>query len=462
MNAAAIILALCTSLLSAPAKQDEVAGATQFGAADLAKIWADPTFQKQFLGGYGVNPEIEPRVTKEEVTILEKVRPLMAENLPGAEEALRKAMKPDCSAILDYTLGGILFQQDKLIDAMVAFRKSVEKFPSFRRAYRNIGLISVRNQDFEGAIGAFNKMIELGGADAYSYGLLGFSHANRQDFQPAESAYRNALLLQPENIEWRLGLTRCVFKQGKFDDAAALLDVLITNYPDKADFWLLQAHTYLGMKQPMKAAMNLEAMDQLGKSTVDSLFTLGDIYLTESLPSLAYGAYARAVALKPEQPVARAMKSAEQLASRNGAAEARKLVEAIRAAKGTTLDEADTRRILKLDARLALAANAGGADAAATLEEVLKLDPLDGEALMLLAGHYASNGQPDKAMLYYERAAGIEQHAANARVRHAQIFVSQSRYPEAIALLRQAQDIKPREDVGRYLEQIERISKARR
>ncbi|MEY4118105.1 MAG: hypothetical protein RLZZ116_1433 [Planctomycetota bacterium] len=462
MNAAAIILAICTSLLSAPAKQDEVAGATQFGAADLAKIWADPTFQKQFVGGYGVNPEIEPRVTKEEVNILEKVRPLMAENLPGAEEALRKAMKPDCSAILDYTLGGILFQQDKLIDAMVSFRKAVEKFPSFRRAYRNIGLISVRNQDFEGAIGAFNKMIELGGADAYSYGLLGFSHANRQDFQPAESAYRNALLLQPENIEWRLGLTRCVFKQGKFDDAAALLDVLITNYPDKADFWLLQAHTYLGMKQPMKAAMNLEAMDQLGKSTVDSLFTLGDIYLTESLPSLAYGAYARAVAIKPEQPVARAMKSAEQLASRGGAAEARKLVESIRAAKGTTLDEADTRKILKLDARLALAANAGGADAAATLEEVLKLDPLDGEALMLLAGHYASNGQPDKAMLYYERAAGIEQHAANARVRHAQIFVSQSRYPEAIQLLRQAQEIKPREDVARYLEQIERISKARR
>lgn len=462
MNAAAIILAICTSLLSAPAKQDEVAGSTQFGAADLAKIWADPTFQKQFVGGYGVNPEIEPRVTKEEVNILEKVRPLMAENLPGAEEALRKAMKPDCSAILDYTLGGILFQQDKLIDAMVSFRKAVEKFPSFRRAYRNIGLISVRNQDFEGAIGAFNKMIELGGADAYSYGLLGFSHANRQDFQPAESAYRNALLLQPENIEWRLGLTRCVFKQGKFDDAAALLDVLITNYPDKADFWLLQAHTYLGMKQPMKAAMNLEAMDQLGKSTVDSLFTLGDIYLTESLPSLAYGAYARAVAIKPEQPVARAMKSAEQLASRGGAAEARKLVESIRAAKGTTLDEADTRKILKLDARLALAANAGGADAAATLEEVLKLDPLDGEALMLLAGHYASNGQPDKAMLYYERAAGIEQHAANARVRHAQIFVSQSRYPEAIQLLRQAQEIKPREDVARYLEQIERISKARR
>jgi tetratricopeptide (TPR) repeat protein len=211
MNAAAIILAIVSTVTPASARQDEVAGATQFRAADLAAIWNDPTFQKQFVGAYGVNPEIEPRVTKDEVAVLEKARPLMAENLPGAEELLRKSMKPDCSAILDYTLGGVLFQQDKLIDALVSFRKAVEKFPSFRRAYRNIGLISVRNQDFEGAIAAFNKMIELGGADAYSYGLLGFSHANRSDFQPAESAYRNALLLQPENIEWRLGLTRCVF-----------------------------------------------------------------------------------------------------------------------------------------------------------------------------------------------------------------------------------------------------------
>jgi cytochrome c-type biogenesis protein CcmH/NrfG len=203
-------------------------------------------------------------------------------------------------------------------------------------------------------------------------------------------------------------------------------------------------------------------MDQLGKSTVDSLYTLGDIYLTESLPSLAYGAYARAVALKPEQPVARAMKSAEQLASRGGAAEARKLVESIRAAKGTTLDEADTRKILKLDARLALAANAGGADAAATLEEVLKLDPLDGEALMLLAQHHSKGGRPDQAILYYERAARIDAFAAPAKVKIAQVYVSQGRFNDALPLLRDAQSIRPREDVARYLEQVERASKSKR
>lgn len=219
-------------------------------------------------------------------------------------------------------------------------------------------------------------------------------------------------------MEWRLGLTRCVFKQGKFDDAAALLDVLITNYPDKSDFWLLQAHTFLGLKQPLKAAMNLEALDELGKSTIDSLYTLGDIYLSENLPDLAYGAYARAIVLNPAQPVARPMRSAEQLASRGGSASARKLVEAIRAAKkesavagnagetGSGLDATDTRKLLKLDARLAMAGGNGGAESAAMLEEILLLDPLDGEALMLLGQHYAASGQPgevDKAMLCYAR-----------------------------------------------------------
>ncbi len=38
--------------------------------ADLDAIWNDPTFQKQFIGGYGVNAEIEPRVTKEEVALI--------------------------------------------------------------------------------------------------------------------------------------------------------------------------------------------------------------------------------------------------------------------------------------------------------------------------------------------------------------------------------------------------------
>ncbi|MFO0984297.1 MAG: hypothetical protein U1E76_21670 [Planctomycetota bacterium] len=72
--------------------------------SDLDAIWNDPFFKQQFIGSYGIT-EIEPRVTPDEVAILEKLRPLMASDLPGAEDALRRQLRPDCSATPDFYPG---------------------------------------------------------------------------------------------------------------------------------------------------------------------------------------------------------------------------------------------------------------------------------------------------------------------------------------------------------------------
>jgi tetratricopeptide (TPR) repeat protein len=429
---------------------------------DIAAIWKDPRFQKQFVGSYGINADVEPRVTPDEVKILEKIRPLMAEKLPEAEAALIKAMKPDCSAILDFTLGSIDFQQEKLADALACYRRAVDKFPSFRRAWRNVGLIHARNGAFDEAIHAFTRMIELGGGDSYAYGLLGLAYASKQDYQAAEAAYRNALLLQPDNTEWRLGLTRSVFKQEKYEDAAALLDVLIERYPDKTDFWILQAQTYIGMKQPLRAAENLEALVLLDKASADTLQTLGDIYVTENLPDLASRAYLRMIDADAKQPVSRPMHAAEMLAARGALSQAHRVTAHMHDVFDKTMEEAERRKLLKLDARLSMAEGADSDDTANLLEEIVKLDPLDGEALMLLGQHYAKHSQPDRAIFDYERAESIEAFEANAKIRHAQLLVSLGRYNDAIPLLRRAQELKPREDVARYLEQVERIAKAKR
>jgi tetratricopeptide (TPR) repeat protein len=263
-------------------------------------------------------------------------------------------------------------------------------------------------------------------------------------------------------VEWRLGLTRSVFKQGKFEDAASLLDVLIQTFPDKAEFWLLQAHAHLGLKEPQKAAVDLEALDAIGKSSVDSLFTLGDIYLAESLPDLALQAYARALARDPAQPPARIIRSTEALAGRGGNEQARTLLAQVKTAAGEGMGDRDRRKLLKLEARLSMAGGAGDEATAKVLEEVIELDPLDGEALMLLGQYHNRGGRPDQAILCYERAARIEAFAANAKVKMAQVYVAQARFADALPLLRDAQAIRPREDVARYIEQVERAAKARK
>jgi biopolymer transport protein ExbB/TolQ/tetratricopeptide (TPR) repeat protein len=456
-------LALSLLILTAAARADAQTGTASLApewSQSVLAVWNDPIFQKQFIAGYGVNSEVEPRVTVEEVTILEKIRPLMAQDLPKAEELLKKQIKPDCSAILDFTLGGIYFQQDKMPEALANYLKAVGKFPSFRRAWRNLGLIYARDGKYDDAINAFTKMIELGGGDAYSYGLLGFAYAAKQDYQAAEAAYRNALLLQPQNTQWRLGLTRCVFRQQKFEDAVTLLEVLIARNPEQADFWLLQAQAYLGMKQPLQAAEDIEAVNRLGKGTLDSLYTLGDIYVNEGLVDLGARTYLRAIDADAQQPAGRPLRCAEVLAARGALTQARQVSTHILEVWDSRIEDADRRRLLKLEARLNMAEGGSSPETAKVLEEIVKIDPLDGEALMLLGQHYGHQNEPDRAMFYYERAESLEAFEVNARIRHAQVLVGLKRYAEALPLLRRAQELKPREDVQKYLDQVERLAKS--
>ena len=126
------------------------------------------------------------------------------------------------------------------------------------------------------------------------------------------------------------------------------------------------------------------------------------------------------------------------------------------------MEEADRSQLLKLEARLSMSDGAGSDETAKVLEEIVQLDPLDGEALMLLGQHYSQSDQPDRAIFYYERAASLESFEGNAKIRQAQVLVGMGRYADAVPLLRRAQELKPRDDVARYLEQVERIAKSKR
>ena len=105
--------------------------------------------------------------------------------------------------------------------------------------------------------------------------------------------------------------------------------------------------------------------------------------------------------------------------------------------RGETLNDETKKELLKLHARIAVAEGAGD-DEARVLEQIVAMDPLDGEALILLGQHYGRSNDPEKAIFYYERAESIDKYEADAKVRHAQLLVQLSRYSEAIPLLKSA------------------------
>ncbi len=462
----ALTLTLCaTGTVGADDSETVVAPATATVAAHAtpsSELWKNPEFQKQFLAGSAAASELEPKLSTIEHQQMEKILPLVGSDPATAAAQLEPLVTPASSAAMNFLLGTIYLQLDRLDEAGASYNEAIRKFPNFRRAWKHVGLLRFRQSKTDEAIAGLTKVVELGGADALTYGLLGYSYSGSGQLVAAESAFRNAMLLQPDQLDWKVGLAQTLFRERKYADASAMTEELIAKYPDRAEYWLLQANANLGLNRPLEAAQGLEIVRRLGKISPASLYTLGDIYVNESLWDPAVGAYGEAMEKdKDKQDLTKPMRCVEILSQRGALPQAKALLETIKATAGEGLAESDRKRVLKLQARIAVAEGSTG-DAVRVLEEVVALDPLDGEALLLLGQHYAKNGESDKAVFYFERAAGLEPFEADAKVRQAQILVAQAKYAEAIPLLRRAQEVKPRDDVGRYLEQIERAARSRK
>ncbi|MCF7954817.1 MAG: tetratricopeptide repeat protein [Phycisphaerae bacterium] len=423
------------------------------------ELWNSPEFKKRFAESYIAETEIEPKISTDDYEDLQEiVEFISSDELDKAVVQIKKLRNPASTAVYDFMLANIYFQQEKLDESAEVYKAAIEKFSKYRRAWKNLGLIHIRNSDFEKAIPALTRVIELGGHDAITYGLLGYAYTSVENNLSAESAYRFAIMLDPKTLDWKMGLARSFFKQEKFADAVNLCGQLIKKNPERSDLWLLQANAYIGLSKAAKAAEIYELLDNLGKSTADTLNMLGDIYINEELYHMAVKSYIRAMDKKPDFRIDRPLRAAKVLVARGASEATRKLIEHIEELKKDKLDKSKLTELLKIKARLAVSEGAGEEEVR-VLEEIVALDPFDGEALILLGQHSSRNGDPEKAVNYFERAQAIEKFEADALVRHAQLLVGQTNYKEAARLLKRAQQIKFRENIQKYLEQVEKAAK---
>jgi len=445
---------------SVPAAAPISSVAGQWAEFDLG-LWNDPGFRKRFNESYVAETDVEPRMTEKERSQLQEAVELIGEEkIDKAVTLLQKHGGPGASAVFDFTLANIYFQQEELYQASVSYSDAVEKYPKFRRAWKNLALVHVRRGDFDKAAVSFARVIELGGGDGVTYGLLGFAYSNLEQHMAAESAYRLAVLLDPITPDWSTGLARSFFKQKRYAEAATVCGNLLEKDPNRADLWLLQANAYIGLAQPLRAAENFEIADSLGAANFETLTTLGDIYVNEQLYDVGVATYLRGLTLKPDGEIARILRATKLLTAQGAHAECQTLVDGIEELVGEALAEADRKELLKVRVRLASARGAGEEEARA-LEEIVRIDPLDGEALILLGQYCGRNEEFERGAFYFERAASLEAFEADAKVRHAQMLVSQQRYAEAVPLLKRAQVIRPRENIQQFLEQIERAAQVR-
>lgn len=422
--------------------------------------WSDPAFIDAFIGSYAPLQALEPEFTNEEkIVIKEELLPLLQGNNPmAALPTLQElAKKGDASAQISFLMGNIYLQNNRTAQAEQAYKDAIKKFPNYLRAWKNLSLIYVTSGRAELAIEPVSKTIELGEATGQMYGILGVAFMQKEDYLQAESAFRNALLLEPDEKNWKLNLFQTMMFQERYEESNALLKTLIASEPNNPDYWKYQANVYVGLEKPLAAAEVLEIRDRMGKSDAQSLEMLGSIYFNSQLFDVAYDVYKRAI----ESGGARydaLFQSTNALAAVGRYDEAMDLISRLRDRFSSKIDsnKDDRLDLLVLEASC-LRATDQVDQAAEILEKIVIEDPMNGRALIELGLYYVNLDTPDytKAQTMFQRAQNVTDYADKAYVEEGKLLVKMRKYRDAARALRRAQEIKYSDNVQDYLDRVE-------
>jgi len=407
----------------------------------------------------------EPEILYSEAEVVKSIVERVQTDPRGALSVLKTAVTPQSSAMLDFIIGNLNFQLDERAEALRYYQSAVRKAPNFTKAYKNLGFLALQSEKMDEALGAFVKTVQLGSSEGAVYGLIGYIYLNKENYLSAESAYRNAMLKMPENVDWKLGLGRAVLAHQKNADVMNIMGELLTVDPKKRDYWLVQANAFLSMDRVMDSAYNYEIMGRMGLGNKETYQALGNIYLSQDKPPLALIAYLAAVNLQEPPDMKTMLASAEMMGGRGAITESTTLstrIEAVYAKKAT---KEENIRLLKLQSQLAIARDSQE-EAEGFLEKLINLDDSDGQTILLLADFYGRSGRYARAKPLYEKAEKIKGFEIDALIKHGQVLVSESDYESAIVLLERAVDLlgrsenfTRRDNVARYLDSVRRVNR---
>ncbi len=416
---------------------------------------AAPDFTEQFLASYGVNPAIEPEVTREDRPLYERIEPFLRDNPREAIRIAAAEVGPETNPAFYFLLGNLYYQTNQYRQSERALKQAVSKFPSFRRAYRTLGLIYIQSDRFDAAIEAWLKVITLGGGDAQSYGLLGYAYLAQEQYRSALSAYQQARMFKPDSADFRRGEAQCLLQTGQLKQAAALFDELIAEDPAVADFWLLQVNAYLGLERYDDAIANLEILAGRMQASQQSQMLLGNLYLRDDNYRLALQTYLNALQAQGGAAVADLLRPLEYLINRSLFEEAADYLESLQSVLPTELEPENRARLIVAEAGIAL--ERGEAEKAIDrLKSLVAAQPLAAEALLLLGEAYQREERFEEAEFVLQRVLSITEKKAEARAALGRMEVRRGDFEAALAHLRQARELEPhRAGLARYIESIE-------
>jgi predicted Zn-dependent protease len=153
------------------------------------------------------------------------------------------------------------------------------------------------------ATALFGAYVESKPQNAWGQYMLGLSAWKGGDAERAEAAFKKALELDPRHVKSRLNLSRVLLEANRPDEALGQLDSVRTGDSTSAEVYRLIGRARSEKGEVDSAVAAYRTAVTLDTADVWALNDLGVLYIEQGVPGDAIGALARAVDLKPEEPV---------------------------------------------------------------------------------------------------------------------------------------------------------------
>ncbi|HAD21371.1 MAG TPA: hypothetical protein DCF87_04560 [Opitutae bacterium] len=420
-------------------------------------FWNNPTFVQSFMGDYGFRSEVEPRISKSESFILREVIAKSENNLEEAIVYLEEKIENDSSAALDFALGTMYYQANRMSRSAQAYVQAIEKFPSFLRAHKNLGLVNVSLENLESATRHLAKAISLGENDGSTFIALGYCHLSLDRLVSAENAYRMGLLLFPGSKDGLNGLINCLDQAGRYVEVLNLLDELLESDPQNSRYLQARASALGSLGREKEAAVTLDLLRRMGALKTQELVILGDLYHNLNLYDLSLDAYQEALARTNKLSLSQYIRIAQTLIQRSSYQEGFAYLEKIEKEFGEGRSK-DERKLINLLKAEVLQATGKNQQATELLREVVNQHPLEGRALIQLGQLAWKSGDHEYAIIQFQRAAKIDEFENGALIEHARLLVHLRKYQQAANLLERALVIKQEKRVEKYLNAINNLA----
>jgi predicted Zn-dependent protease len=265
-------------------------------------------------------------------------------------------------------------------------------------------------------------------------------------------AYMQALSGDPANVDWKEGLLGICIEGKQYARAESLVKNLIKEQPTETRFWLAYANILIAEGRKTEATVLLETASGTGLANTEELTLLGDLYAEQNLVREASTIYQKVLVPSPEIGERKLLHYAQVLIATGKLQEAQGVLGML-----NPLDDDANGIELRQTRSDLLAAQKKWPEERRELDGLLKIEPLNGRALISLGRAYAAEDDIPRATMAFESAFGIAGSTYVASLELANIEMRNRHYAKSVEYLQKALSIEKTDDVQDYLVRVKTL-----